>query len=132
MGLDMYLYAIRKGDPHEWGVLEKDQRIELGYWRKHHDLHGLLEEIWEEKGKPLPAGRSADDTSFNCVPVKLTPDEIKSIMKAVKNDTLPETSGFFFGNYPPDKESIKRDLKIFKEALSLAKAGLDVYYDSWW
>ncbi len=53
MGLDMYLYAIRKGDPHEWGVLEKDQRIDLGYWRKHHDLHDLLEGIWGRKRKTI-------------------------------------------------------------------------------
>jgi hypothetical protein len=44
MGLDMYL-TVRK---------EGEEKEEIGYWRKHHDLHGWMSDLWERKGYPLP------------------------------------------------------------------------------
>ena len=131
MGLDMYLYAIKKGYP---GCYTEDttQRIEIAYWRKHSSLHGLMERIWKDKGAPLPEGRNPVNDDFNCVPVLLDTDDIDYVISQVKANKLPETSGFFFGNYLPDARSKKEDIKIFREAQVLAKLGYEVFYDSWW
>jgi hypothetical protein len=129
MGLDMYL-TVRK---------EGEEKEEIGYWRKHHDLHGWMSDLWERKGYPLPEEwdeerRAAhiDDGDFNCVPLKLTLKDINNVMKDIRANKLPPTTGFFFGDNPPDKETIKEDIKIFKTAKEYLQRGYTVEYDSWW
>jgi hypothetical protein len=127
MGLDMYLTA-RKG---------KGKKEEIGYWRKHHDLHGFFEQLWMDKGSPIPARRRKEVTEyeyidFNCIPVKLTLRDIQKVEKAVKTFSLPPTEGFFFGDNPPDDESVREDLKIFEKAKQKLREGFIVEYNSWW
>jgi hypothetical protein len=45
---------------------------------------------------------------------------------------LPETSGFFFGNNPPDEDSLREDLVFVAKARAEIAMGREVYYDSWW
>jgi hypothetical protein len=45
---------------------------------------------------------------------------------------LPQTTGFFFGDNPPDNESLSNDLKFIQAARDAIAAGDAVYYDSWW
>ncbi len=66
MGLDMYAYvASRKGqqsDFDETSVFDATTNefvsdtvtkpVELAYWRKHPNLHGWMEKLWERKGRP--------------------------------------------------------------------------------
>lgn len=131
MGLDMYAWSVRPDDLHELDrhklvdvVLPKREVAELWYWRKHHDLHGWMERLYRSKGG------SAE--SFNCVTVRLTEADLTQLENDVKSDVLPETSGFFFGNYPPDDESREQDLKFIARARSEIHQGRAVFYDSWW
>ena len=94
---------------------------EFFYWRKHPDLHGLMEVIYIEKG--------GEDT-FNCRPVQLTAEDLERIGLAVIDEELPETSGFFFGQ--SSDEDRKRDLEFLTEAKRYLDEGYTIWYDSWW
>jgi|TARA_R110000824_G_scaffold669_11_gene4227 hypothetical protein len=135
MGLDQYAYAV-----------VGDEKEELTTWRKHNRLHGWMEQLWEDKGRP--SFKSSDAQSmgdFNCQPVELTESDIEQLEAHVENKALPETGGFFFGDDSFDWES--DDGKPFKEGdyyykeddvefISLARKALQegkkVFYDSWW
>jgi len=62
----------------------------------------------------------------------LTLEDLDYLEKDLKNQLLPETTGFFFGNNPPDDESLEDDLKFISLAREAIEAGDAVYYDSWW
>jgi len=131
MGLDMYAWSVDPADLSEQDVvrqvdvsLPRDTVEEIWYWRKHHNLHGWMELLYREKGGAAE--------SFNCVTVRLTYADLTRLEIAIKENLLPQTTGFFFGNNPPDKESNEQDLKFVaaaKEAISQRKV---VFYDSWW
>jgi hypothetical protein len=128
MGLDMYAHRVKSEDAIDTFTIAKGEdgmmKVEdLFYWRKHHDLHGWMERLYQEKG--------GQDT-FNCRAVQLTLEDLKRLEQDLKSNQLPETTGFFFGNNPPDKESIKYDMKFIRAARKAIKEGDAVYYDSWW
>lgn len=119
MGLDMYL----RGRKFFWTNWEKpgDNRtedgfkvtlleIELGYWRKHPNLHGYIVNTF--------AG-GVDE----CQEIDLEVEQLKTIILAVKVGGLPNTTGFFFGRSPTidDKamfnEQIATDVEVLQEAL---------------
>jgi hypothetical protein len=56
----------------------------LGYWRKHPNLHGYIVQTF--------AG-GVDE----CQEIHLGTEELCNIIKAVEEDRLPHTDGFFFG-----------------------------------
>ena len=129
----MYAYSRAK---------EKQEATELQYWRKHNALHGLLEDMWNDKGQPIPQWLldefpdDFDDTrvvSFNGIEMELTPADIDYIEASVINHELPETEGFFFGqdsrfdldDYEADKEFIKKARQAFAR-------GEQVFYTSSW
>lgn len=91
MGLDMYLYAV----PEEYRDPPKDYKpeaIELGYWRKHPNLHGYI--VQEFAG-----GRD------ECQEIPLSLADLEKILEAAERNKLPKTTGFFFGvSTPEDKE----------------------------
>ena len=125
MGLDMYAFAVSKRDAIGEFEMAKDcEREELHYWRKHHDLHGWMEKLYRAKG--------GDADSFNCIPVELTVDDLDDLQQALLDDNLPRTSGFFFGDNPPDLESMRDDLMFVQKCRIAIKEGKVVYYDSWW
>ena len=96
MGLDQFAY---KRDADE----DEDGNITIAEWRKHNRLHGWMEELWEDKGKPYegklddldPHGMGSD---FNCVPVELTLGDLDQLESDINEKVLPETGGFFFGD----------------------------------
>jgi hypothetical protein len=98
MGLDMYLTGSH--------VCTRDgtnrQTAELGYWRKHPNLHGYIV-------RELAAGID------NCQPVPLEASHIRQIMEAIQGQQLPVTIGFFFG--ASDGSETEDDLAIFSDAL---------------
>ena len=94
---------------------------EFFYWRKHPDLHGLMKEIYIEKG---------GEDEFNCRPVQLTTEDLERIGLAVIDETLSETSGFFFGQ--SSDEDRKRDIEFLTEAKRYLDEGYTIWYDSWW
>ena len=108
MGLDMYLRGTKhfryESEPKTVdGYRITEQQVELGYWRKHPNLHGFIVNTFN---------CGEDD----CNPITLTVDGIKLIIQAITEGKLPDTQGFFFGkSYGDEKEE---DLRIFNAALA--------------
>jgi hypothetical protein len=104
MGLDMYL----TGDKYFRGPRErgdrKSEQYDLGYWRKHPNLHGYIVKTFA-------------DGVDECQEIDLPADRIRQIIEAVKDRQLPETTGFFFGTSDDTDEQIAHDVEIFEEAL---------------
>lgn len=127
MGLDMYLngrkslYSLRdcrREDDFKVSSVE----LEIGYWRKHPNLHGYIVKTF---------ANGVDE----CQVIELDQKKIQNIIKAIEESNLPHTTGFFFG--ASDGSEKEEDLKIFKAAL----AWLDVkckdeyrtvYYQASW
>ena len=124
MGLDMYAYAAAKAYDH---TSESDSR-ELAYWRKHPNLHGWMEQLWHEKGFPLP---NSDDPMFNGVEIELTWEDLDRLETDVKNGHLPATRGFFFGD-ASDEYYREQDLEFVRKARAEIFTGLKVFYNSSW
>jgi hypothetical protein len=119
MGLDMYL----EGRKYLWNhmgdspdIREEDGRrikqvtLELGYWRKHPNLHGFIVQTF----------RDGED---DCRPIELDRDNVEAIMDAIKSRQLPKTEGFFFGESIGDEDEMQQDLKIFEDALKWLDEG---------
>lgn len=128
MGLDMYAWAV---EPKSCKVVEdllceyeeEYKPEELHYWRKHHDLHGWMENLYRDKG---------GIEEFNCKKVLLTKEDLDSLEQDVIAYKLPNTTGFFFGDNPPDEETLNDDLLFIAKARKAIDEGKVVYYDSWW
>jgi hypothetical protein len=123
MGLDQYAYAIDNNGEKE----------ELAYWRKHPNLQGWMENLWQEKGCP---GKPDEDnqlgmSDFNCIPVELTHEDLDNLENAIKNRHMPETTGFFFGQ-DSDDYYMEKDLEFISKAREALDSGLHVEYNSWW
>lgn len=119
MGLDMYLTGRKffwrtwendGGDRKEDGKIIKNLDVELGYWRKHPNLHGYIVKTFA-KGK--------DD----CKEIGLSADDLRGVIAAVKARQLPHTSGFFFGESDPRDETVENDVRVLTEALEWLEAG---------
>lgn len=129
MGLDMYAWRVKAEDAIDDFLVASDDEgqnkvKELFYWRKHHDLHGWMERLYRAKG--------GTKESFNCVKVRLTMEDLQQLAFDVSKGRLPETTGFFFGNNPPDADSVERDMEFVGKAIAAVAVGDAVYYDSWW
>lgn len=121
MGLDMYAgKTSRDVPPVDFEELEGDESLHI--WRKHPNLHGWMEKLYREKG-----GKAE---SFNCVPVRLTLEDLAVLESDIKTGALPQTSGFFFGR--SDGSETADDLKFIADAREAIAAGMSVYYSSWW
>ena len=130
MGLDMYVFSVDANDvaksktrKHTLHLKKDCHKSEVAYWRKHHDLHGLMEELYRSKG-----GKE----DFNCIAMPLDEFDLDEIERRVEEASMPETTGFFFGNNPPDDESKAKDLKIVQQLRDELKSGRVVFYYSWW
>ena len=134
VGLDMYAYvATKAGQQREFydGCEFKDgeytntkvtQPREIAYWRKHPNLHGWMQQLWESRGN------SGD---FNGDELELTYEDLEILELDVIAGTLPGTSGFFFGN-DADEHYKKQDLEFIKNARAELFMGLKVFYNSSW
>lgn len=122
MGLDQWAVAYKN---EKWTILGEEQNVEvrIAEWRKHPNLHGFIENLFRERNPEF-------SEPFNCVNCELTAADITAIEEAVVNDTLPKTSGFFFGaSTPEDKED---DLRFIRVARRYLLEGWNIYYSSWW
>jgi len=108
MGLDMYLngekfFTSYNGKrPKEDGFEVSRHELQLGYWRKHPNLHGFIVQTFA-------------DGKDECQEIDLDAEDIEKIIQALNEADLPETSGFFFGS--SDGSEKKEDLRIFNAAL---------------
>lgn len=88
MGLDMYMqgHCYKHGSNRETidGFPVKQMIVELGYWRKHANLHGFIVQEFA-------------DGKDECQEIELSAENIQTIIEAVKTNALPHTTGFFFG-----------------------------------
>lgn len=125
MGLDMYAYATKAKLKSEVDFTETNLKPEeVHYWRKHPNLHGWMQELYESKG-----GKS---DSFNGDCVVLTESDLEDLEHDIKQYDLPNTSGFFFGQSQTDEDEVKDDLDFVTKAREAIKEGKTVYYTSWW
>lgn len=93
-------------------------------WRKHPNLHGFFESLYERKG-----GMEV----FNCgARVKLSLNDLEALEKAVRAKLLPPTEGFFFGKSEGNRQERRIDLQFVKKARIAIKEGKTIYYTSWW
>jgi hypothetical protein len=135
MGLDQYAYVAARSNERsefyesegefingEWVVPGKAKPREIAYWRKHPNLHGWMQKLWEAKG---------GNGDFNGDELELTWEDIDNLEKAVKKRKLPTTGGFFFGN-PSDDYYYDHDLEFIKNARAELFLGLKVFYNSSW
>lgn len=131
MGLDQYCFALLRDDCIEGddGYLvpkPEDQRKyeleEVGYWRKHPNLQGLMEELYQRRGGA---------EIFNCIPLELRQEDINYVRQVVLGEALPPTHGFFFGS-DSDEHYKQHDLATLAKAEEAIANGKVVIYDSWW
>lgn len=131
MGLDMYLtgetYFCSYGDysrPSEEGFEVKGHNLDLGYWRKHPDLHGYIVENF-------------NDGNDDCKPIYLGVDQLNDIIHAIVQNALPKTEGFFLGESQNDEEQKSESIEIFRKAIKWLESDIegvakDVYYVASW
>lgn len=136
MGLDMYAYVAAKAgaqaDYDEGKAWDKEKGAmvnpsvteprEIAYWRKHPNLHGWMNRLWESRG---------NSGGFNGDELELTWEDLDQLEQDIRNKKLPGTSGFFFGNNA-DNEYREQDLKFVRDAKAEAFLGLKVFYNSSW
>jgi hypothetical protein len=117
----MYAYRTKVKPETETDFKGDDNDAQIQYWRKHPNLHGWMETLYYAKG---------GSDSFNCVNLELTLQDLKDLYEDLKTNSLPETSGFFFGE--SSREDMENDMKFVEEALKAIEEGEYVYYTSWW
>jgi len=114
MGLDMYLTGEKfimnsSINPQEDGFRLRSRILELGYWRKHPNLHGYIVQNF--------AGGKDE-----CQDIDLGVNRIRAIIAAIRAGELPDTTGFFFGVSDSSQEQIDQDIAIFERALAWCEA----------
>lgn len=116
MGLDQYANSRNS----------KGEETEIAYWRKHNALQGWMESLWSIK-----TGKSGNE--LNCQELELTIEDLDQLCLRVRNGTLPETQGFFFGADTSEDESRKNyDLQFIAEAKDSINRKEKVFYTCWW
>ncbi len=124
MGLDMYAFATKAKLKNEVDFSETNLKPEeIHYWRKHPNLHGWMHELYLSKG-------GDKHTDFNGDCVVLTESDLDELEDDIKDGSLPDTSGFFFGQTNGDE--VQDDLDFVSKAREAIKEGRKVYYTSWW
>jgi len=127
MGLDMYVFAFKKGDnPNESNHVGN----EIAYWRKANSVHSWFVKNFQER---------IDDCSFHKPLTKeMIVDLVHDCAKEKENPTgtyLEPTSGFFFGSTEIDDWFI-RDMQDTENQMTVLLNSwddtLDYYYLSSW
>lgn len=111
MGLDMYLTGEKHfiERPRRRGDL-KSHRFDLGYWRKHPNLHNYIVSRF--------AGRMDDGHE-----IELSAGDLEQILSAVEQRQLPHTEGVFFGKSSESERT--RDIQIISDALKWLNASTE-------
>lgn len=124
MGLDMYAFSTKAKLNKEVDFSTTNLKPEeVHYWRKHPNLHGWMHELYLSKG-----GDKHSDFNGDCV--VLTEKDLNELESDIKDGSLPDTSGFFFGQ--TDGDEVQDDLDFVTKAREVIKEGKTVYYTSWW
>lgn len=96
----------------------------FAYWRKFNALHAWMQDVWFSRG---------NDGEFNCIPMRLHPDDLDELQGYVEAKELEPRGGFFFGSTDDltDEDYAEVEKFIVKARQAIAD-GYAVYYDSWW
>ena len=130
MGLDMYLRGEHyNSDRNRHGEISRSKldnefeisnyEVDLGYWRKHADLHGYIVNTFAE-GKD------------NCQKIELDENDLDKIIMAIRHDKLvKDHCGFFFGNstefgYYEEKEK-EYAINCFEKAKKFIRRGKELF-----
>lgn len=125
MGLDMYAFVVPESGAKGDFEMDSEFRNELAYWRKHNALHAWMEQLYRAKG--------GDAESFNCIPLRLTREDLNKLIDDAKAFRLQSATGYFWGSaYDYDKATAAQDIEFAHKALAELDKGYSVYYDSWW
>jgi len=119
MGLDMYAYATSR-KPAAPVDFKDDSEEEFHRWRKHPNLEGYMANLYYAKG--------GTEEMFNCANVELTAADLDALENVIKENKLPETCGFFFGE--TDGSEREDDLAFIAKARAVLAEGRYVYYTS--
>lgn len=130
MGLDQYLRGRKipfdyNNRREEDGFEVSSVVLELGYWRKHPNLHGYIVQTFA-------------DGVDECQEIPLSRDDLMKIREAASNPkSLPHTEGFFFGASYGTQEEADEDVAIIDKALEWLKGHSDkewreVFYRASW
>ena len=125
MGLDMYAFSTKAKPKTDVDFENKNFKPdEVAYWRKHPNLHGWMQNLYDMKG-----GTSSD---FNGDCVVLDSEDLDNLEADIREGNLPDTSGFFFGESSNGDEENENDLLFVTKAREAISEGKTVYYTSWW
>ncbi len=125
MGLDMYAFSTKAKPKSEVDFETKNFKPEeVHYWRKHPNLHGWMQKLYDMKG--------GTSDSFNGDCVILDIEDLDNLEQDIRDHNLPDTSGFFFGESANGDEETKDDLDFIQKARYQIANGKTVYYTSWW
>jgi hypothetical protein len=122
MGLDMYAMVASEPILPETDFESPRQARELHVWQKHPHLHGLMQDLYYEKG--------GSEEWFNCVNVALRADDLDRLEARIKDGDRPDAILFFFGG--SDGSEREDDLAFIAKARAEIAKGNSVYYTSWW
>lgn len=144
MGLDMYVYRTKQDIPKVGtdgpadalvpdekylvkGKFDYDKysrlrsKIEVFYWRKHHELHRWFRDIWQENGGKPASDFFGDD--FNGGDwVRIDADDLDTLEECVRNGIISDRWAEGFAN----------DMKFIRKARALLKKGWKLFYTSSW
>lgn len=109
MGLDMYLIGKSNGRDDE----------DLGYWRKHPNLHGYIVQTFA-------------DGVDECQPIPLTLEQVQQTLAVTIADDLPQTTGFFFGASNEDDRLKTIEILVAAMRWARAKPGRSIVYQASW
>ncbi|NDF14774.1 phosphoglycerate kinase [bacterium] len=110
MGLDSYFFAEGAEDAEE-----------IGYFRKHSDLHGwMVREL----------GGGVDE----CQEMPLKVSDLDRLMADVRDQKLPPTRGFFFGASTQDEAEIAYTLEVLEKVrdFMVRNPNVKVCYEASW
>ena len=120
MGLDMYAYCTENKIT-DIDFDTPDDAHQFATWRKHPHLHDWMEQLYRAKGGGMRC--------FNCVNLKLEPEDIDALESGVMAVTPPPPRGFFSESLPEDKARYRAFIAHARERF---KNGDSVFYSSWW
>jgi hypothetical protein len=130
MGLDQYAYIASQADT-DW---KDSSRQELAYWRKHPNLQGWMEQLWNEKvNMAHTAPMDGSDAVFNGIELELSWEDVDRLERDIRSGSVAQlgTTGFFFGNHSDDVYH-KQDLQFCRDAKAELFVGRRVFYTSSW
>lgn len=122
MGLDMWVHATKKKIPKVDMKKNPEDKEEVWYWRKHHDLHDWFEGLYRKKG--------GKDPSFNCNSVSVVEEDLDRLESQIIDESVYKEG--LTDYHDPKAEYILGDLDFVKKAKDYIKKGFNLWFTSWW